>query len=199
MTAASPTPTPRDAGAALDADIARRLFGLDVLGITPCQREPECGTLGLPWHDIDGSETDRPVFVAQPWDATDPSYACGCVEHSVKSHADFTAWCAGQGLEAPPDDERIIFGHSWTHLSVVDEFSTDLNTAWTVVERLREIGLGIVIGSEGDGWEIEIVTTEALHAQGYHGLYDQGPSMPEVICRAALRAIEDRAEAGEGA
>ena len=77
-------------------------------------------------------------------------------------------------------------------------FSRDIAAAWTVVERLREIGMGIVIGNEPDGWEVEITTTETLYQQGYRGCYSRHAPIAEAICRAALAVFARAAEPGQG-
>lgn len=94
---------------------------------------------------------------------------------------------------------RQIFGHdikpeweSW--LPNIPPYSTNIGTAWAVVKRLREIGLGLVIATEGDGWEVEILSTEALYGQGYTGCYVTAPTVPEAICRAALLSCSAAAE-----
>jgi hypothetical protein len=69
-------------------------------------------------------------------------------------------------------------------------FSTSIEAAWLIAERLRAIGLGVIIASEADGWEVEIITTEALYERGYRGVYRCDAMAPLAICTAALFACE---------
>ena len=79
--------------------------------------------------------------------------------------------------------------------SDIPAYSSDMKAAWFVVERLREIGLGIMLSDDPKGWEIEIITTDVLFQRGYHGLYDADVDVPLLICRAALRAVEGASHA----
>jgi hypothetical protein len=89
------------------------------------------------------------------------------------------------GRELDAQVARSVFGH---------EAATAYSTTWEgmglVIDRLRMLGLGVVIGSEGDGWEVEITVTEALHAQGYRGGYTLDASLPAAVSRAAVRSLE---------
>lgn len=71
-------------------------------------------------------------------------------------------------------------------------YSTDIAAAWAVAERLREVGLGVLVSSEPDGWEVEITTTEALYQQGYQGCYAKADTAAEAICRGALLSFKER-------
>lgn len=73
----------------------------------------------------------------------------------------------------------------------VPPYSTDIAAAWLVVERLREIGLGVLIATERSGWEVELTTTPALYERGYRGCFRTDPTMPLVVCRAALVAFAE--------
>jgi hypothetical protein len=90
--------------------------------------------------------------------------------------------------------ERVLGGRiNCSHgaqCSDIPPFSTDIAAAWLVAEKLREIGLEIIVASESDGWETEVTVTEALHQQGYRGCYAKAASAAESISRAALRAFD---------
>ena len=98
------------------------------------------------------------------------------------------------GLDLYP--QYILSGKPWRTHSIdavtLPWFSEDRAAGWSVVERLVEIGLDVVLASVPGGWEIEVVTTEALAQQGYAGCYVMKPTMPEAVCRAALLSFAGR-------
>jgi hypothetical protein len=92
--------------------------------------------------------------------------------------------------------DRVFYipsGKPWRTHSIdavpVPRYSTDMAAAWLVVERLRKIGLSICLSDEDDGWEIEVITIEALYGQGYRGCYVTKASAQEAICQAAIHAV----------
>jgi hypothetical protein len=98
----------------------------------------------------------------------------------------------GRALDAQV--ARSVFGQEVTR-----DYSTTWEGMGLVIDRLRSMGLGVVIGSEGDGWEVEIIVTEALHAQGYRGCYTLDALLPAAVSRAAVRSLEHAGRpAGEG-
>ena len=98
---------------------------------------------------------------------------------------DTTAWC----WELLADVwGPSIAGHMREHAVRTAE----REDVWLVVERLVAIGLDVVLASVPGGWEIEVLTTEALAQQGYAGCYVTRPTMPEAICRAVLLSFAGR-------
>jgi hypothetical protein len=111
----------------------------------------------------------------------------------------------GAGPHLDAEIRRVVFGEAATpypggafvrvappeEWRRVPAYSSRIEAAWLVVTRLRAIGLGVVIGSASDGWEVEITTTEALEQQGYHGCSAPVGPLPLSICRAALHACSD--------
>ncbi len=68
-------------------------------------------------------------------------------------------------------------------------FSTDISNAWKIIERLRAIGVDILISTEGDKWEVELVVNETLYAQGLSGSICMQATVTLAICRAALLTL----------
>ena len=75
--------TELQAGAELDAEIARRVFGIDVLGMAPCHHDPDGG--GLSVGEWDNQSIQRPVHILGTCD----------------------------GHESFEDGDPVYFGHSW--------------------------------------------------------------------------------------
>lgn len=71
--------------------------------------------------------------------------------------------------------------------------SIDIDNAWTVMERLRELGWRVFIGPAADnsaGWSVQIKPrTDNLH---HHIM---APTAPLAICRAALYTLGAEAQA----
>lgn len=99
-------------------------------------------------------------------------------------------------LQAGKDMDAAVHVQVWGEItcshgidcSDILPYSTDLESAWLIVEVLREIGFGVALYTEADGWEIELISTEALSASGYRGCYVQAETVPLAVCRAALKA-----------
>jgi hypothetical protein len=108
----------------------------------------------------------------------------------TKIYNDPFVHCDACGLKVPWNAPRLNVGGRHDY---IPPYSKGIAAAWAVVERLRELGLEIIIGSEPDGWEVEITVTEALAAQGYSGCYSKHAPIAEAICSAALTALRDRA------
>lgn len=81
----------------------------------------------------------------------------------------------------------------------VPRYSQDIRSAWTVVERMREMGFEVIIGTEPGGWQVEICVTSDLYEQGYRGVYSRVGPAPQVICEAAVFAFTDPRRAAFGA
>lgn len=110
--------------------------------------------------------------------------------------------------EEPLDAQiaRVIFRHDveycWEHVLAdgcrspgcgwvenggpVRGYSSDIAAAWTVLERLRELGYtNISVYTEAGGWEVELCRPDG--PSGVVGL--NSPTAPLAICRAALLAL----------
>ena len=163
--------------AELDAEVGRVVFGIDVLGMAPCTPSADSPDELV---STDGGTVIRPVAVLNIWEPTDPRYACGCLEDEDREAAIWgrTSWVI-----------PVLFGHTEIHLQPLPRYSTRIEDAWSVAEKIRERGLEIII-SDGDlGWYVEIsVRTEEQAGRGYRGVYRSGASVAEVICRAAIYA-----------
>lgn len=153
-------------GPELDAAIAREVFGITVVGIVPCSREPECGELEVSPHW--GDTVERPVAHLGE---------CACSE-----------------LAEEGDD--ITLGHLALLLNPVPSYSSDIAAAWQVVEKLRSQRIDVMVyqgerdiipedlKDENDRrWECALWWS----VDGDHRETTQyGDTAPEAICRAAL-------------
>lgn len=179
------------AGPEMDAEVARAVFGHKVLGMAACQSDPECcRCVDLAWSQSEDRETfERPVML-------DPKVATTEIAPGV---------CCCTAFERYDFDGGDVLGHHrhCPRLETVPRYSEDIAAAWTVAERLRDLGLEVIIGSEPDGWEVEVVVTKALFEQGYRGIYSKHGALPISLCRAAIHALrtadpEARRSAGAG-
>lgn len=171
--------TELQAGPEMDAEIARRLFGLDDTYVTKPSFE-----LTVDWFDhgplIQKMAQERAVIqlhadgrthddFADPWPPDDALPQC------------FKDWgYSGIGMWHPMGGEYAL-----------PMFSTHIAAAWLVVEKMREMGYSVCVESWiHGGWAAEIIPNEeqfAVHGMGVHSVDDTAPL---TICRAALAALE---------
>jgi len=74
-----------------------------------------------------------------------------------------------------------------------EPYSTDLVTAWKVVEKLRGDGFGIYIQSDDEGWAVEASRTTDRNSIVIDKL---AATLPVAICRAAVDAATRAAKEG---
>lgn len=174
-----------EAGRELDALVAERIMGLQVLpeflhakryptGDPPCvdSLQDERNAYGLGKH---------PFFVSPD---------CGCEDLDKTDPFEL-----GEDSPHPWHDMPRFHGHAALCPEFVPLYSTDIAAAWQVVERFdgRVTVSGPkapVAGGEyqaGDKWEAEILPT----AQTYFAdsVFELGDTAPHAICLAALRAV----------
>lgn len=148
-------------GRELDAAVAERLMGQQVVGEALCWRNPECTGLLVDLyqeHDSMGGYNAgrQPVWVDH----------CSC------------------DIERDPDIAQIG-GHSTFCLEVVPFYSRDIAAAWQVVERLIAASYTFRVRFEvNQQWYCEF----ALRAKGWHASSDTAPHAIAVAALAALGA-----------
>lgn len=159
--------------AQLDADVERLVFGREVLGMAACR----------PWQDgtgyyVDDEQASRPDHVMRP--------------------VYVGPGCYGLGRCTSTDPATTVFGHWAECLEVVPAYSTDLASAWLVVERMR------------DRWEFRLTRWhEDLDAPEWCALFFDrrlgsadgevyAETAPLAICRAALAAAAAASRPGGG-
>lgn len=154
------------AGCELDAAVAERVMGLNVLGEAICLPNPECGYLEIP-YEISAHGELRPVYLK----------ACQC-ESKQETDADY-------------------FGHIGPCLEVVRFYSTDINAALDTVNRLMSQGWQVDIIGENDVLRWYVCFDNRI---GERVVLGQGgaETLPEAICRAALRAVAHSVPAAGG-
>ncbi len=159
------------AGPELDAAIGK-LMGLDVLGVSGCSREPECGEWEPTGHWAESGREGAPRAV-------------------------YLRRCCCEFARA--EDPRT-FGHTSFCLGVVPAYSSEIAAAWLVVEKLRSRKVDVMIfqgerrefpseirDRSDDQWECALWWQE----NGEHRETTQHADTPaEAICRAALRAVK---------
>ena len=166
------------AGREMDAFVAEKVMGLQVLGNAHCAC-PEgdwyiCGTQ----KDYTGDYgTIRPVYLRK----------CGC-DGAKKSNAELVKdnpELADTMKEKEIDD--IVHGHiSYACLEVVPEYSTSIAAAWEVAEKLRKSHCCVIVFSDYDFiWEVRLIVPEGDH-KPY--VVETDETAPGAICRAALKA-----------
>ena len=157
-------------GPELDALVAE-ILGYDILGITPCLLDPECGGYYLSYDKLADWETlmaeSRPVFL----------YRCVC--------------------ELGRPEDKNYFGHNAGCLGVVKEYSLEDTFAFEVVDWLVEQGYSITVITSAnksfcrifepdDSWE----PNESV-PQTFKWINEgRGETRALAICRASLKAFE---------
>ena len=104
------------AGAELDALVAEKFFGLNVLGMAPCYYWQDGMGYFISKRDGDDGTTLRPVYLD---DRTD----------------DCSAWHQPSHLW---EDEHLVFGHHSVCLEVVLDYSTNWSDVRAVIEKIIE-------------------------------------------------------------
>lgn len=159
------------AGRELDAEISAKVFGKPVIGWEPAFC-PE-GT----WCFIPAEHDDyanQPVFV-------------DCCDGD---HSD----CDSDFLGEKRFFERTGHGHSCC--DVVPCYSSEVSAAFSVVERMRELGWWCQMRTpwggddEGDGYWAGFTPQGVTGWNGRPDHWTKADTMPEAICRAALEAIK---------
>lgn len=186
--------TDEQAGPALDAEVARQKFGVDVLGMAWCRRDPECGEWNVTADHEEDDEGDeqRFVYAATRYVPTRPGFACGCLEVREEYLTQRSAWLAEKGFGPDDPEEGLVLGHDWTCLNVVEEYSTDIAAAWLVVEQMRASGFSFEMSDHDERthrpvWE---VLFRGPIADGW--ATEDTPAL--AICRAALAATRGQQE-----
>lgn len=166
------------AGPELDAEIARRVFGIDVLGMAPCHHDPDGCDLSVGSRDGQ-DDVMRPVYLVDQ--------LCSCQESIVRY-----------------PDNQIFFGHVQWCLDPVQPYSTTWDGMGLVVERMRELGACCFsLGNEYIPGAGKIDTWRARFAMGDADAKDWVSAMnhsrvgtasahiaPEAVCLAALVALK---------
>ena len=84
--------------------------------------------------------------------------------------------------------------------TVPPPYSTSIEAAWTVIEKLRAEGLVyFILAAEPDGtWEVEWTSHGSDHVDP-RGIFASGATPAEAICRAAIALAGQALEAAQGA
>jgi hypothetical protein len=150
------------AGPELDAQIAKEVMELDVLGFALCLPEPgEPSGYGVPFQDIVSEHfVERPVYLVD----------CACE------------------FRWPLDIE--YFGHFAGCLGVAPDYSKNIAAAWQAVERLTE-GVSphcnLRVERLGDeGWRASMCFDDWENMWSGWAYAD---TAPHAICLAALKAV----------
>lgn len=83
----------------------------------------------------------------------------------------------------------------------VQHYSTNIAAAWSVAEKLRAMGFTINVWGEAKtrAWPVHFEPWSASFdpdRSGFNSATVEASSAPEAICRAALRALEQRSPSG---
>ena len=166
----------------LDALVAERVMGLQVLGVAACVRNPECGHVldVLPSYERGGSWSEgHPVYVSE----------CRCAFYPV-THVHYPEHLRHIELEANERNKReheadvARWGHSHACLSVVPFYSSSIEAAKKVVEKLRERGVWTQIQTFTHTSQVRVeMGVPSSECQEW------GATMEEAICRCALKAV----------
>jgi hypothetical protein len=149
------------AGPELDAQIAKEVMELDVLGFALCLPEPgEPSGYGVPFQDIVSEHfVERPVYLVD----------CACE------------------FRWPLDIE--YFGHFAGCLGVAPDYSENIAAAWPVVEKLIEIlPQGDIHIEHLNHEEWGVSTCYDKDEGGWDG-FVTADTAPLAICLAALKAV----------
>lgn len=147
----------------LDALVAEKVMGLNILGITSCVHHHF-------WYvQYDGQgQKDQPVYLRR----------CVCYIKEVGA--------------------TIILGHISACLDVVPFYSTDISSAWQVVDKIEELGF-ILFPLERRTplwlryrWSARFVTSDdpvGLPLLAEEGFIGEGETPAAAICYAALKVV----------
>ena len=157
--------------ALLDAEVAEKIMGLKVHGFARCWApEGSWSAYGPIEKDIDLAI--RPVMLRSIWEDT-----CAC-EHEEENKV-HTHFCE-------------TLGHCSICFAVVLEYSTQIECAWKIVDRIEQTGGTVVLATMKEGMRgnfVEMGYNEEM--MSFHEHFEaSAPSMPEAICRAALKVAE---------
>lgn len=151
----------------LDAKVAEKIFGHEVR-MLGAGRDPECGS----WTICIGC--DPMMDLPQ--------------EERVMFHLD----CDQPGHKVHPCIRIPATAEASEWWEVCPDYSSDMNDAWQVVEKLRpthkfQLANGTFVGLV-DG-EVDGPWLAAFY-QGSHSTFIKGSTAPEAVCLAALKAVE---------
>ena len=155
------------AGPELDALIAEKVMGLNVLGMANVKPDDECCSLLITLNETD---EQRPVALD-----SDPEFACVCDRSNPLA---------------------IVLGHNFLcrALTLVPEYSTDPAAALAVVERLAKSGWSVQWN--GPPFSRGPHDVRFSYFGDDPTVHDRGSAeantLPLAICRAALRAVEQQ-------
>jgi len=148
----------------LDVKMAEAL-GLDVLGYELAHPDPECGDWCV--GEWEGRDEQQPVYVRH----------CDC---------DIRNDLILEGYEDDPWLAQSHEGHMLCCLDVVPFYSTDIATAWGLVEWVKERYAGFSLHTRPSGkWMAHVFAPGTIEA--WDGEAD---TAPEAICLAFLAAKE---------
>lgn len=112
----------------LNALIAEKVMGLQVLGVTACERDPECGYLEVPYDPIDGRGESRSIYLRN----------CRCDNEKRATDTDY-------------------FGHFAGCVEVVPDYSLCIADAMLVVEKMREKEFDVEMEAASEGcWMVKM-------------------------------------------
>ena len=88
------------------------------------------------------------------------------------------------------------FGHEQTRRVSEDcpYYSTDIAAAWLVVDKLVEIGFYVDIGVDKHGAQVQLDKLGPKDISWLFGESIRGKDVPEAICHAAEKAMEEQNE-----
>jgi hypothetical protein len=139
------------AGRELDVLVAEKVMGVEVVCLDwPCGREPECGCYDAALNRDDPAS----------WE-TDQGPVC--VTPGFEN-----AW--------PP---RLVGDEMYAAVEPIPFYSTDIEAAWPVIERLKELGARPSL-------EVSIRDDEAWYCEVHPGLVVEDANACLAICKAAL-------------
>lgn len=147
-------------GRDLDAMVAGGVMGLQVLGVVPCEYDFEDGSWDAP-YDQTARGTLQPIYLK-------PNY-CGC-EFRRAGEVDYS-------------------GHSAACVSVVPFFSSSIEVAMKVVEKMREMGWSFACTL----YEGHLPYASFCKQTVASSRNAEAQTLTEAICRAALKAISSNA------
>jgi hypothetical protein len=87
----------------------------------------------------------------------------------------------------PAPDERRNWGACWVDgwPDWLPEYSTDFSSAWVVLEKMRAMFASVSVSWDKNGCSCSLIA-------GDGSIFENAPSAPLAICRAALIAMESK-------
>lgn len=169
----------------LDAEVARMVFGIDVLSEwLPAQW----------WADDD----EMYVTPDRPENQRHPVFIDACMHEGWREQEavrrDYLqeqhGWTPEERAELDAKSEaEWACGHYWQCFDVVPQYSESIKKAWLVVEKMRERGWDVhldSLGFDGEEWRCFFECHDDERGTRAHG---DAATAPLAICTAALNAL----------